>query len=223
MRLNENTVLFGHRIILVPYRAEHVPTYHEWMKSSELLELTASEPLTYEEELDMQQKWHFDEDKLTFILLERPSSLPSTAEQNQEMVLSPSLITQCRMVGDVNLFLPEGLEGDGECEIMIASKEDRRKGFAIEALSLFLSYLTTALPLPPTHLIAKIGASNRPSIHLFRKLGFGIVKHVQVFDEIELRWGAKDAEDLGLEELKEVTAVDWRETSLEGRIGIYDA
>lgn len=58
--------------------------------------------------------------ELTFILLERPSSLPSTAEQNQEMVLSPSLITQCRMVGDVNLFLPEGLEGDGECEIMIA-------------------------------------------------------------------------------------------------------
>lgn len=102
--------------------------------------------------------------ELTFILLERPSSLPSTAEQNQEMVLSPSLITQCRMVGDVNLFLPEGLEGDGECEIMIAcmsyqtqkkkersswwelvlwclsylwiAKEDRRKGFAIEALSL---------------------------------------------------------------------------------------
>lgn len=58
--------------------------------------------------------------ELTFILLERPSSLPSTAEQNQEMVLSPSLLTQCRMVGDVNLFLPEGLEGDGECEIMIA-------------------------------------------------------------------------------------------------------
>ncbi|ADV24523.1 hypothetical protein I305_06640 [Cryptococcus gattii E566] len=152
------------------------------MKSSELLELTASEPLTYEEELDMQQ--------LTFILLERSSSLPSTAEQNQEMVLSPSLLTQCRMVGDVNLFLPEGLEGDGECEIMIASK---------------------------------IGASNRPSIHLFRKLGFGIVKHVQVFDEIELRWGAKDVADLDLEGLKEVTAVDWRETSLEGRIGVYDA
>lgn len=58
--------------------------------------------------------------ELTFILLERSSSLPSTAEQNQEMVLSPSLLTQCRMVGDVNLFLPEGLEGDGECEIMIA-------------------------------------------------------------------------------------------------------
>lgn len=38
-----------------------------------------------------------------------------------------------------------------------------------------------------------------------------------------MRWGAKDVVDLDLEGLKEVTAVDWRETSLEGRIGVYDA
>lgn len=30
-------------------------TYHEWMKSPELLELTASEPLSLEEEIDMQR------------------------------------------------------------------------------------------------------------------------------------------------------------------------
>lgn len=58
--------------------------------------------------------------ELTFILLERPSSLSSTAEQNQKVILPPPCLAQCRMVGDVNLFLPEGLEGDGECEIMIA-------------------------------------------------------------------------------------------------------
>lgn len=58
--------------------------------------------------------------ELTFILLERPSSLPPTAEQNQKVILPPSCLARCRMVGDVNLFLPEGLEGDGECEIMIA-------------------------------------------------------------------------------------------------------
>ena len=32
------------------------------MKSEELLELTASEPLTLEEEYEMQQKWHLDTD-----------------------------------------------------------------------------------------------------------------------------------------------------------------
>jgi RimJ/RimL family protein N-acetyltransferase len=37
-----------------------------------------------------------------------------------------------RMVGDVNLFIGE----DAECEIMIASKEDRRKGYGREALRL---------------------------------------------------------------------------------------
>jgi hypothetical protein len=54
------------------------------------------------------------------------------------------------MVGDVNMFLPDGVDEEGECEIMIAGapystsfyvangaeKEDRRKGFAREALTL---------------------------------------------------------------------------------------
>jgi DNA-binding transcriptional MocR family regulator len=31
-------------------------TYHEWMKSPELLELTASEPLTFDEEMEMQRE-----------------------------------------------------------------------------------------------------------------------------------------------------------------------
>lgn len=34
--------------------------YHEWMKSPELLESTASEPLTIEEERDMQSTWTQD-------------------------------------------------------------------------------------------------------------------------------------------------------------------
>ncbi|OCF33091.1 hypothetical protein I317_01891 [Kwoniella heveanensis CBS 569] len=132
------------------------------------------------------------------------------------------------MIGDVNLFLPNGVEEDGECEIMIASEHDRRKGYAVEALSLFLSYLTTSLPLPPTHLIARISSANIPSIKLFQRLGFGIVKHVKVFDEVEMRYASEIARDLDLADLAleldpgVVQSVDWRKTSLQGRLGSYD-
>ncbi len=33
----------------MPYIPGHVPKYHEWMKTDELQELTASEPLTLDE------------------------------------------------------------------------------------------------------------------------------------------------------------------------------
>jgi hypothetical protein len=36
MRNNEETVVIGERILLVPYRHEYVEKYHEWMKDSYL-------------------------------------------------------------------------------------------------------------------------------------------------------------------------------------------
>ncbi|MEE6523519.1 hypothetical protein FKM82_022460 [Ascaphus truei] len=57
MRVNENTVLRGQQVQLVPYEPHHVPRYHEWMKSEELQRLTASEPLTLEQEYGMQGSW----------------------------------------------------------------------------------------------------------------------------------------------------------------------
>ncbi|XP_048674953.2 alpha/beta-tubulin-N-acetyltransferase 9 isoform X4 [Caretta caretta] len=63
MKINQNTVLQGKKVTLVPYTSAHVCRYHEWMKSEELQRLTASEPLSLEQEYEMQRSWQEDADK----------------------------------------------------------------------------------------------------------------------------------------------------------------
>lgn len=62
MRLNESTVLVGDKVVLVPYRREHVAKYNAWMQDPVLQQTTASEPLTLEQEYEMQASWHLDDD-----------------------------------------------------------------------------------------------------------------------------------------------------------------
>ncbi len=62
MRINERLMVRGARCALVPYCAAHVPRYHDWMASDEMRTLTASEPLSIEEEFAMQRKWREDDD-----------------------------------------------------------------------------------------------------------------------------------------------------------------
>ncbi|KAK3251907.1 hypothetical protein CYMTET_38772 [Cymbomonas tetramitiformis] len=112
MRLNEHTVITGKSVILTPYVSEHVEQYHKWMQDPFLQEMTASEPLSIEEEYDNQKSWREDDEKLTFIILDRESE---------------------SMIGDVNLFITENEDSaevwNGEVEIMIAEESARRKGF----------------------------------------------------------------------------------------------
>jgi hypothetical protein len=61
MLINRNTKIIGQRAILVPYKVEHVLKYHNWMQSEELQRLTASIPLTLEEEYEMQKSWMIDQ------------------------------------------------------------------------------------------------------------------------------------------------------------------
>lgn len=77
----------------------------------------------------------------------------------------------------------------------------RRRGLALTALQLLLSYATSPiappfvpasshapLPVPRTALVARIGETNGASIALFAKLGFVVTKRVAVFGEVEMRY-----------------------------------
>lgn len=172
MRINEHTKIIGKRVILVPYEAKHVPKYHTWMQSKELQELTASEPLSLEEEYAMQKSWREDDDKCTFLILCR-----NTYDQTRDEIVS--------LVGDTNLFLtqdPETNERVAEAEIMIAESVARGKGYGWEAMLSMMKYATQTLSIDKFE--AKIGMDNEKSVQMFKKMQFKEVKRVEVFREI---------------------------------------
>lgn len=164
----------GTAVELVPYRREHVPTYHSWMEDSWIREMTASEPLSLEEEYDMQLSWKEDPEKCTFIVLARVEG------------------GEPEMAGDVNLFFND-LDDKNVCEVevMIAEERWRRKGLAQEALLMMMRYGLDKLGARTFY--CKIGDANQASRALFDKLGYTRHAYVEAFKETELRFNAGEA------------------------------
>ncbi|KAL4400095.1 N-acetyltransferase [Malassezia pachydermatis] len=170
------------------------------MQDPALQQQTASEPLSLEEEYEMQQSWRDDADKLTFIVLAKERAMSEETSVTE-------LLRACSMAGDVNVFLSERYEDEddmdapsttwGELEVMIAEPHWRRQGLAREALRMLLHYITTEppmasdetthpFPLPMNRLFARISMDNDPSLALFCTLGFSRVKENAVFEEVEM-------------------------------------
>jgi RimJ/RimL family protein N-acetyltransferase len=202
MKINEYTRIIGDKVILIPYRKHHVEKYHEWMSDEEIRKLTASEPLSLEEEYEMQTNWQLDEDKLTFIVLNRSIFNQSLAETNEQREIEA-------MVGDVNVFFSKQIDDDednddlidfseprsnkkekllnqAEVEIMIVNRDDRRRGFGRESVQLMLNYCMLNIPTLDYFLV-KIGEENLASIQMFEKLGFKFQKHIRAFKEISFK------------------------------------
>ncbi|CAI5444051.1 unnamed protein product [Caenorhabditis angaria] len=179
MKINENIQILGPKTVLIPYEAEHVPKYSNWMADEEIRRLTASDRLSLEEEYEMQRNWREDEDKLTFIVLD---ATVFGGEKKREVGA---------MVGDVNLFIGEGEaeNGDGfaqaEIEVMIAEEAARGKGIATEAVKLIVGYAIETLKI--RHFFVKITDDNTSSLHLFeKKLKFTLKSHNKIFNEYNL-------------------------------------
>jgi RimJ/RimL family protein N-acetyltransferase len=181
MILNEDVVLesMSGRVRLVPYRSEHVPQYHEWMCSPELLRLTESEPLSLSQEYESMQAWRDDAAKLTFIAIDCRSGC---------------------LFGDVNVVTDVDSDRPGlaEVDVMVAEITNRRCGLGTEALLMAMAYAVDQLHVEV--FIAKILEDNAASIALFRKLGFELAKRVAAFHELhyELVVSEKVRGDLGV-------------------------
>ncbi|KAL6499244.1 GCN5-related N-acetyltransferase 9 [Orobanche hederae] len=165
--------LEGERVVLVPYMKEHVPKYHIWMQDPTILQATASELLTLDQEYEMQLSWVQDPLKQTFIVLDK------------ELVLGDFIHGQSHteaMVGDVNIFMNDVDDPQmAEVEIMIAEQKSRGKGLANESVLLMMAYAVKNFGIHTFR--AKIGESNEASLNLFKKLGFKEIACSDIFKE----------------------------------------
>mmetsp|Transcript_61476 Transcript_61476/g.71837 ORF Transcript_61476/g.71837 Transcript_61476/m.71837 type:complete len:254 (+) Transcript_61476:313-1074(+) len=123
MKLNYESCVLGSKVVLVPYRPEHVDTYHGWMQDQEILDQTGSEPLSLQQEIDMQLEWYNDEMKCTFIVLSRDlcnfgdncdDALVDRTPTNENPLFVERNLDA--MIGDINLFLSTWDKDENEDE-----------------------------------------------------------------------------------------------------------
>jgi RimJ/RimL family protein N-acetyltransferase len=175
------------------------------MKDPDLLEATASEPLSLEEEIEMQQSWRDDPKKCTFIV-HATEAFPLDDDGSNSSEYFSVRDNLGGMIGDVNMFLSdmdeeeeeEELEGnnDGttgtkypkplqaEIDIMIAEQSYRNKGLGRAATCSMLLYGATMLGIH--RFFCKINEDNKGSIKLFESLGFLQCDYAACFKQVEL-------------------------------------
>ena len=186
--------------------------YHGWMQSGSLLEATGSEPLSREEEYEMQESWRMDEKKCTFIILDRKTlvkSVPESGERDDDFVTE----NVGAMVGDVNLFLSEEDEEEvedgveratentetpvriqAELDIMVAEEAARGQGIGLEASCLMMLYGARELGI--RRFFCKINEDNQSSIALFRKLKFVECDYAACFKQYEYELKRETPEEI---------------------------
>lgn len=162
------------------------------MSNKEIQELTSSEPLTLDEEYEMQINWLNDIDKLTFIVL---------SKELYEKSMSMNKIEQeiYSMVGDVNIFLStdedkeDELKTVAELEVMIVDKINRGRGYGIESIRLMINYALKFLKNPKLErFIVKIDENNFASIKMFEKLSFIQYSYSKIFKQVSLKLDIED-------------------------------
>ena len=213
MKTNYEQCLSGTNVLLIPYRPEHIPTYHQWMQDTELCELTASEPLTLNQEIQMQKEWRDDMNKCTFIILARnlladdddDSTVPSPPtsciievdnddEEIHDNIGSKSSIytslvgnTVNAMIGDVNLFLSD-IDNDDDSKKTAAStttttNNNHYQQAEIDIMIALPSHRQKNLGAEIAFMIMHYAASNLHIKRFFAKIHETNVPSIQLFEK----------------------------------------
>ncbi|KAH7576648.1 hypothetical protein JRO89_XS01G0124100 [Xanthoceras sorbifolium] len=166
--------LQGEKVILVPYMREHVPRYHHWMQDPLLLQATASEPLTLDQEYEMHLSWCQDPLKETFIVLDKALVEGKFIHRDPHVEGFPlcGFVASVEGMGNFmrNLELDACLFGFISETILISlmRMHSRGKGLAKESVLMMMAYAVENFGIQVFR--AKIGESNGASLSLFRKL-----------------------------------------------------
>lgn len=155
----------GKEMISKPLQGEHI-------------ELRALEP----EDLDLLYKWENDttiwkvSDRLLplskYHLKRFLDNYHKDLYETKQMRLMIQLKEESRPIGAIDLFDFDPYHKRAAIGILISAPEDRRKGYAAEALDLFISYGFGTLGL---HLMyCSITSNNTASLNLFNQAGFKI-------------------------------------------------
>ncbi|XP_073024789.1 GCN5-related N-acetyltransferase 9-like isoform X2 [Primulina eburnea] len=190
--------LVGERVILVPYMKEHVPRYHAWMQDPGILQATASEPLTLDQEYEMQLSWSQDTLKHTFIVLDKDLIVGDFI--HGQPYTQGHFTNIYAMVGDVNIFMNDLDDSHiAEIEIMIAESKSRGKGLAKESVLLMMEFAVKNFGILIFR--AKIGESNDASLNLFQKLEFKKTSYSEIFKEVTLELRITESQNKELHQL----------------------
>lgn len=125
------------------------------MQDPYILQMTASDPMSLQDVINMRNEWENDAMKLIFIILSK-----------YDKTINNSLINH--MIGDINLFISDiDHVKNAEINIMIAEEGYRGQGYAKEALLLTIDYGIKSLSIQ--RYFVKISSFNHSSIQLFKR------------------------------------------------------